>query len=369
VRVEGEEELSISEGGIEIGPPPVSWSAPIGHYHFVGRAAGGEAEGDAVAVVCSSATLRLAIARPAPARPPAMAVAPSLPAPADTPAAQIAPPQPARHHHPARANHPPPVEPPAPLNLPPPPPPVQAFVPPSETPPVAPAAGGNVHPEPVPETPPIPASAVAHRDPPRPPPVYDAPPAPLEGDSFVQAVRMSRSGLYGQAADLFEAVASRPGSHAGLALYDYGRLQQLHLGHPGIALDAYHRYEREFPRGPLLQEVELSAIELELTSKDQDGALAEIDRFLAQFPKGERAPDVHLLRGNLLRERGDCKGALSEYAPARSPRIEDDAVYFSAWCQQQLGRADEAAASLRDYQKRFPAGRHAAEVRRALEGR
>ncbi|HEX4620389.1 MAG TPA: tetratricopeptide repeat protein, partial [Myxococcaceae bacterium] len=351
------------------GPPPISWSAPIGHYHFVGRTGAGEAEGDAVAVVGSSATLRLAIARPMPAAPPAMAMAPTPPAPSDTPAAQIAPPPPARHHHPARVNRPAPPEPPAPLDLPPPPPPVHAFVPPSAPPPVAPAAGGNVHSEPVPETPPIPEPVAVRRDPPRPPPVYDATPAPLEGDSFKQAVRMSRSGLYGQAADLFEAVASRPGSNAGLALYEYGRLQQLHLGHPAIALVAYHRYEREYPVGPLVQEVELSAIELELASKDPDGALAEIDRFLGQFPRGERAPDVHLLRGNLLRERGDYKGALTEYAHARSPRIEDDAMYFSAFCQQQLGRADEAAASLRDYQKRFPAGRHAAEVHRALDTR
>jgi tetratricopeptide (TPR) repeat protein len=242
-------------------------------------------------------------------------------------------------------------------------------VPPTERPVEAPAAGGSSSPPPIPETPPIPDRLLAQRDRPRPPPIYDAPAdPPPEGDAFHQAVGMSRKGLYGQAAGLLEAVANAGGENAGLALYDYGRIQQLNLGHPDLALAAYQRYEREYPRGPMLQEVELSAIELELASPKPDRALAHMDGFLEQFPKGERAPNVHLLRGNLLRKRGDFKGALSEYTHARAPGIEDDALYFSAWCQQRLGRASDAAASLRDYQERFPQGRHAAEVRRAMEG-
>jgi hypothetical protein len=370
VRVEGEDELSISEGGIEIGPTPISWSAPIGHYHFVGRAAGGEAEGDAVAEVGSASTLRLAIPRPAPAPHPAIALAPPPAAAPDTPAAQIAP-APQVRRHATHANRPTPPPPLAPVVLPPPPPPaVQAFAPPSERSVASPAAGGNARPEPAPETPPIPDPRAARRDAPRPPPVFDAPAPPqLQGDALSQAIQMNRQGLYSQAASLFEAVADRGGLHAGLALYDYGRIQQLHLGHADLALAAYQRYEREYPRGPLLQEVVLSAIELELASPKRDGALAHMDRFLEQFPEGERAPHVHLLRGNLLRERGDCAGALREYARAGAPVVEDDALYFSAACQQQLGRAGDAAASLRDYQARFPQGHHAAEVRRALEGR
>src|SRR5579872_2419646 len=59
IRVDGPEGTVVSEGGVEIGPSPVSWNAPVGHYHFVGSTRGGKAEGDAATRAGVSATVHL----------------------------------------------------------------------------------------------------------------------------------------------------------------------------------------------------------------------------------------------------------------------------------------------------------------------
>ena len=61
IQVQGDG-LEVSEGGLDLGPAPVSWNAPIGQYHFVGKAAAGQAEADAAASPGSSATVTLAVA-------------------------------------------------------------------------------------------------------------------------------------------------------------------------------------------------------------------------------------------------------------------------------------------------------------------
>ena len=115
--------------------------------------------------------------------------------------------------------------------------------------------------------------------------------------------------------------------------------------------------------------MELSAIELALKASAFPQALTQVDRFLTEHPASERAPEVHQLRGNLLRERGDCAGAIEEYRAARGDGLDDDSLYFTAWCQQKLGKGAEAASSLREYLKEFPHGLHVREVEAALQSR
>jgi TolA-binding protein len=364
--------LEVSEGGLDLGPAPVSWNAPIGHYHFVGKAAAGQAEADATASTGSSASVTLAVGA---ATVPAIVREPALPASAAQPCVGSAcAPAPVEMLEEGSA-----VEKPAVATQ-----SVRreriktrrvreserSIATPTPTPTREPELLARldkpVAPEREPELTSTPVASAATPTVSTPPPVVMAP------DPYAQAVALSRSGQYDAAAQALDAIAGGHGLHADLALYDLARLRQRHLGDPSGALAALVLYEKEYPHGSLAQEVELSAIELELGRSSLDGALSQMDRFLDEHPDSERAPEVHLLRGNVLRQRGDCRGALREYRHVRgdSQGLEDDdGLYYTAFCQQKLGKQEDAAESLRDYQQRFPNGHHVAEVRAALQGR
>src|SRR5262249_22075413 len=98
----------------------------------------------------------------------------------------------------------------------------------------------------------------------------------------------------------------------------------------------------------------------------RDLALAESVRFLASHPASERTGEVRLLRGDLLRQRGDCQAALPEYGAVSGPAFADDALYETAFCQRKLGQAAAARRTLLQYRRQFPAGAHRDEVARAL---
>jgi TolA-binding protein len=382
IRVEGADELDVSEEGVTLGPPPVVWSAPLGSYHFVGQAAEGLAEADATASNGASTTVRLKpvarpFAPPAPGSPVAnAAVIQERPAFETPPLPSHRGPQRHRPQLPAHPKQSPASNVPAPL-------PLRQRASAVAAPAVRPdrlddrmaesssgaVSGGAA---PAQETPPIPEPA-------RPfparleRPVSAAPMAPTGAalpqaaapDAYSTAVALAHGKRYEDAARAFEVVANGHGPRADLALYELGRILQLHLGRPEGALESYLRYEREYPRGSLSQEVEISAIELELQRRDLNAALGQMGGFLERHPNSERAPEVHLLRGDVLRERGDCKAALAEYQRADAPRA-DDALFFTAWCQQKLGRRDDAGKSFTEYLKQFSSGRHAAEARAAL---
>ena len=116
----------------------------------------------------------------------------------------------------------------------------------------------------------------------------------------------------------------------------------------------------------MIQEVEISTIEIELQRRDFDSALASMSRFLARYPSSERVGEVRLLRGNVERERGDCAAALDDYQLARAGAQEGEALYYTGWCQQKLEQTERARDTWREYLARFPWGRHAADAKAAL---
>jgi outer membrane protein assembly factor BamD (BamD/ComL family) len=175
------------------------------------------------------------------------------------------------------------------------------------------------------------------------------------------------AGGQNQGAEKLLEQGSAPGSpNAGMALYELGRLRQQRLGDAVGALEAFRRYRNEFPDGPLRSEVAISILQLALAQKDSAGALEESTAFLAANPRSERADEVRLVRGNLLRERGECGPALESYRQVQNPLYSEDALYFTALCQQQLGEHDSVQLSLRDYLRRFPGGRYVEQAQRAL---
>lgn len=192
-----------------------------------------------------------------------------------------------------------------------------------------------------------------------------APPS-LTRDLYAQASSLSAHGRYAEAAAELQTLIEGGGPHLDLALYELARLRQAHLGDLPGAIELFDRYRSSYPHGALEPEAGLSIIQAELARGELDRARTEMDRFLAEHPGSERAEEVHLLRGNVLREARQCAQAIEDYRLCKDPGVADDALYFTAWCEKRLGHAEAAIGALRGYLKRFPAGRHLDDVRQAL---
>ena len=193
------------------------------------------------------------------------------------------------------------------------------------------------------------------------------PPAPDEGP-YHRALSLEAKGDFRAArAELMRAVELEP-SRAPLALYALGRLEQHQLRNRDGALAAFRRYRESFPGGPLLAEVDLSILELEVAANRREQALAESTRFLASHPASERADEVQLIRANLLRDSGDWRQALESYQAVQARELADEARYSEAYCLHRLGDLLGARRALGAYLEHFPQGRHRAEAVRALGG-
>jgi ferric-dicitrate binding protein FerR (iron transport regulator)/TolA-binding protein len=198
------------------------------------------------------------------------------------------------------------------------------------------------------------------------PPPLVLPSAPPSRDYVAEALELERHGdLRGAEESLKRALAS-PDARHDLALYQLALLRQRRLNDPEGALQALDRYRELYPRGSLRQEVDLSVVEVDHTLGRTEAALAESTAFLTRYPQSERADEVRLLRGDILRQRGDCAKASAEYRAVSGGPSLDDALYYWAYCQRQLGANASATEALRRYLARFPAGRHAGAAREAL---
>jgi ferric-dicitrate binding protein FerR (iron transport regulator)/TolA-binding protein len=194
-----------------------------------------------------------------------------------------------------------------------------------------------------------------------------APASPVvEQDLYAEALSLERRGDHRRAASMLETALASGRGPRDLELYQLALLRERHLDDPKGALDALLSYRTGFPRGGLRQEVDLSVIESRLALGQTDTALSESAAFLARYPRSERVDEMRFMRGDLLRRRGDCAGALAEYRAVSRGPVLDDASYFSAFCQRELGAPDAAARAFREYLARFPSGKHIRAAHEAL---
>jgi ferric-dicitrate binding protein FerR (iron transport regulator) len=156
------------------------------------------------------------------------------------------------------------------------------------------------------------------------------------------------------------------------ALYEQARRLAWKLRDLPGALATLREHRRRFPRSALRTEVDLTLVELLPQMGRFDEALDESEALLARDPRHERAAELHLLRGNILRESfRDYARAAGEYAavrdavrPGASVAVADDAAFFEAVCLEAVGRPGAA-----DAYRRYlagPAPRHAAAARARL---
>jgi hypothetical protein len=96
------------------------------------------------------------------------------------------------------------------------------------------------------------------------------------------------------------------------ALYESG-LQALRDKDPHGALALFRLERQKFPHGTLRRELRTSILDALLAVGDQRHALAEIDASLSDEPRGLRAPELHWLKGSILRKLdGNCHRVRAE---------------------------------------------------------
>ncbi|HVZ73376.1 MAG TPA: tetratricopeptide repeat protein [Polyangia bacterium] len=163
-----------------------------------------------------------------------------------------------------------------------------------------------------------------------------------------------------------------PASEAKVLSDALAELRQAH--DPRGALALLDEYTKAYPRGVLASEARSARLEAMLALDDRRGALALLD---------ERTTFAGRLGAEQLLTRAELRASVGRYADAvadfdralatipgsttTSPDAER-ALYGRAVTLGHLGRDDRARADLEAYRRRFPTGKHAAEVTRLLAG-
>lgn len=136
---------------------------------------------------------------------------------------------------------------------------------------------------------------------------------------------------------LYEEVARRYSATAagGNAAYEIGRIASL-LGNSGKAQRAFGRYLERFPKGPLASEAMFRICTLQRQQKRSEAALDCSRKFRTRFPGSNRIAEAHFLEATVLRERGDCVGAVEAYTRSlESPGpLAEEAREWRDWCSR-----------------------------------
>lgn len=191
--------------------------------------------------------------------------------------------------------------------------------------------------------------------------------APADGGTAPDCLSLARRGQTRDAETCFLQRAEGSGLGAEMALYEVARLRRDVLADAPGALAALAEYRTRFPSGSLRREADMSQLELLLQLGRSDEALKQSDELLSSSASGERAAELHLLRGHILRKaQSRFAAAAREYELAESAGLRGgEVIYFRALCLEALGRAPEAAALFAKFLEQ-PPGPYSADAHRRL---
>lgn len=193
-------------------------------------------------------------------------------------------------------------------------------------------------------------------------------PEPADSGAAPDCLSFARRGQTRDAEACFLKRAEGSGLGAEMALYEVARLRRDVLADAPGALAALAEYRTRFPTGSLRREADMSQLELLLQLGRSAEALKLSDELLSSSSSGERAAELHLLRGHVLRKaQSRFAEAEHEYQLAESAGARGgDVSYFRALCLEALGRAPEAAALFTQYLQQSQRA-YADDARRRLE--
>lgn len=135
-------------------------------------------------------------------------------------------------------------------------------------------------------------------------------------DSLVQRAQQLRGEHeYAQACDVYREIIDRfPGSPASAnARVALGQIELGAMGRPATAIRYFEEYLEIAPGGVLAEDARLGQVRAWVTLGDRGEILAAGDEFLERHPAGLSAPEVLRVRGDTLRQAGDCEEAASDY--------------------------------------------------------
>ena len=140
-------------------------------------------------------------------------------------------------------------------------------------------------------------------------------------------------------------------------------------GDPRAALVTLEAYARAFPHGVLETEASRTRLEAVIRLDDRKAALALLDAMPGL--SDEPGTDLLLTRAELRAAAGRFREALADFTQVvegegGAPAASERALYGRAVCLGRLAEDDRARADLLAYERRFPDGRFATEVRRLL---
>lgn len=135
----------------------------------------------------------------------------------------------------------------------------------------------------------------------------------------------------------------------------------------GKALRSLDEYQQQFPSGQLGEEARAARIEALLQLDRRGEALSLLDKLeLSRLSRGE----LRVVRGELRATAGRCSEALSDFAAVDTEQapaaVGERALYGQASCLTSLGQRARARGALSRYLEKYPMGKHAAQVRKAL---
>lgn len=211
---------------------------------------------------------------------------------------------------------------------------------------------------------PTPRGSASGSEPPPPKPPEAATPGTSGGPDCLS---LARGGKTGDAEACFLSRAEGSGLAAEMALYEVARLRRDVLADAQGALGALAQYRARFPAGSLRREVDMSQLELLLQLGRSEEALQQSAELIGSSASGERAAELYLLRGNILRKQGRFAAAAGEYELAEQAGARVAEVkYFRALCLEALGRGAEAASLFRQYLEQ-PRRLYAEDAKRRME--
>ena len=139
-------------------------------------------------------------------------------------------------------------------------------------------------------------------------------------------------------------------------------------GEPGLALELLERHAPELRAGSLSGEASVARAEALVALGRRADALAILET-MSLSGSGVDRP-LLVARGELRAEAGRCQTSLSDFTMVigadRRDGFEERALQGRATCRLRLGDAPAARSDLERYLVLYPAGRFAAETRRAM---
>ncbi len=142
-------------------------------------------------------------------------------------------------------------------------------------------------------------------------------------------------------------------------------------GQPAAAIAVLDQYQVLFPAGSLAREAAVARVDALLAQGSRREALDLLSALSVE--RMGRRHELLVIRGELRSASGGCAAAAEDFtlvlAEPAAPAFHERALHGRAACLLRQGETARAENDLREYLRRFPEGRFAAEVRQDLERR